>query len=62
VSASRAPVAELFAGVKVIDVDTHLTEPHDLWTSRAPRGFEDRRCSTGVDPFAWSDVEYVELS
>jgi uncharacterized protein len=26
----------------VIDVDTHLTEPHDLWTSRAPKGYEDR--------------------
>ena len=34
--------AELFPGVRVIDADTHLTEPHDLWTSRAPRGFEDR--------------------
>jgi predicted TIM-barrel fold metal-dependent hydrolase len=29
-------------GLRVIDVDTHLTEPHDLWTSRAPRGWEDR--------------------
>ncbi len=30
------------AGLSVIDTDTHLTEPHDLWTSRAPRGYEDR--------------------
>ena len=22
--------------VKVVDADTHFTEPHDLWTSRAP--------------------------
>jgi hypothetical protein len=22
--------------VKVIDADTHMTERHDLWTSRAP--------------------------
>jgi predicted TIM-barrel fold metal-dependent hydrolase len=22
--------------LRVIDADTHLTEPHDLWTSRAP--------------------------
>src|SRR3954447_6681943 len=28
--------------VCVIDVDTHLTEPHDLWTSRAPKKFVDR--------------------
>ncbi len=33
---------EAFAGLRVIDADTHLTEPHDLWTSRAPRGMEDR--------------------
>jgi predicted TIM-barrel fold metal-dependent hydrolase len=26
----------------VIDADTHLTEPHDLWTSRAPAAFRDR--------------------
>jgi predicted TIM-barrel fold metal-dependent hydrolase len=31
-----------FPELHVIDADTHLTEPHDLWTSRAPRGFEDR--------------------
>jgi predicted TIM-barrel fold metal-dependent hydrolase len=28
--------------VKVIDADTHLTERHDLWTSRAPAGLRDR--------------------
>jgi predicted TIM-barrel fold metal-dependent hydrolase len=33
-----APLADL----SVIDTDTHLTEPHDLWVSRAPRGYEDR--------------------
>ena len=26
----------------IIDADTHLTEPHDLWTVRAPKGYEDR--------------------
>ena len=29
-------------GVKVIDVDTHLSEPEDLWTSRAPAKYRDR--------------------
>src|SRR5580658_7064015 len=29
-------------GIKVIDSDTHLTEPADLWTSRAPKAFKDR--------------------
>jgi len=29
-------------GVYVIDADTHLTEPGDLWTSRAPTAYRDR--------------------
>lgn len=28
--------------LKVIDVDTHLSEPHDIWTSRAPAAYVDR--------------------
>src|SRR3954447_23980457 len=28
--------------VRVIDADTHLTEPHDLWTKRAPAAYRDR--------------------
>src|ERR1700736_2778228 len=31
-----------FGGRKVIDADTHLTEPHDLWTKRAPARLKDR--------------------
>ena len=27
---------------KVVDADTHMTERHDLWTSRAPAKFKDR--------------------
>ncbi|MAC58829.1 MAG: amidohydrolase [Novosphingobium sp.] len=34
------PVAK--TGYKVIDADTHLTEPHDMWTSRAPASIRDR--------------------
>lgn len=30
------------SNLKIIDADTHLTEPHDLWTSRAPAAFRDR--------------------
>ncbi len=26
---------------KVIDADTHLTEPHDMWTRRAPAAIRD---------------------
>ncbi|MDE2404714.1 MAG: amidohydrolase [Sphingomonadales bacterium] len=32
----------VFGGRKVIDVDTHLVEPFDLWTSRAPVTMKDR--------------------
>ena len=28
--------------IKVIDADTHMTEQHDLWTSRAPASLKDR--------------------
>ena len=28
--------------IKVIDADTHLTEPHDMWLKRAPARFKDR--------------------
>ncbi len=34
--------AKSTTGIKVIDVDTHLSEPEDLWTSRAPARFKDR--------------------
>ncbi len=39
-----APVLDrtVFGGRKVIDVDTHLVEPHDLWSSRAPASMRDR--------------------
>lgn len=28
--------------IKVIDADTHLTEPHDMWVKRAPASIRDR--------------------
>jgi predicted TIM-barrel fold metal-dependent hydrolase len=33
---------EQLAGIKIVDADTHITEPHDLWTSRAPDKYKDR--------------------
>jgi predicted TIM-barrel fold metal-dependent hydrolase len=39
---SPTKVPEIFDGIAVIDTDTHITEPHDLWTSRAPAKFKDR--------------------
>jgi uncharacterized protein len=34
-------VANLVDGVRVIDADSHMTERHDLFTERAPKGYED---------------------
>ena len=28
--------------IQLIDVDAHITEPHDLWSSRAPAALKDR--------------------
>src|ERR1700740_1987657 len=28
--------------LKIIDADTHLTEPHDMWVKRAPASIRDR--------------------
>jgi uncharacterized protein len=35
-------VPDLFDRFRVIDVDTHLTEPPDVWTSRVPASMADR--------------------
>jgi predicted TIM-barrel fold metal-dependent hydrolase len=35
-------VALALDDLKVVDADTHLTEPHDLWTKRAPAAYKDR--------------------
>lgn len=33
---------ETKSGIKIIDADTHLTEPHDMWVKRAPASIRDR--------------------
>jgi len=30
-----------FPGIQIIDSDAHWSEPHDLWTSRAPAKYKD---------------------
>ena len=32
----------LVEGLRVVDADSHLTERHDLFTERAPKGYEER--------------------
>lgn len=35
------PAAVEAVKMKIVDVDTHLSEPHDIFTSRAPRKYKD---------------------
>ena len=39
---SKQTATDLIGDIKVIDVDTHFSEPLDLWTSRAPAKYKDR--------------------
>lgn len=48
--------------VKVVDADTHLTERHDLWTSRAPAGLQDRMPHVYPDPLTSAQENMRELS
>jgi uncharacterized protein len=51
-------------GLSIIDVDSHLTEPHDLWTSRAPASLRDRvpRVVRDGDKRAWVVDGNIQLS
>jgi len=40
--------SEAVAGIKVVDVDAHYSEPEDLWTRRAPAKFRDRVPQIGM--------------
>jgi predicted TIM-barrel fold metal-dependent hydrolase len=35
-------MVKLAEGLRVVDADSHMTERHDLFTSRAPKGYEER--------------------
>src|SRR5215475_9855709 len=61
----KPTVREMLQGIKVIDVDTHVSEWHDLWTARAssknkhlmPRQVgegKDRRWVIGEDAFLFA--------
>jgi predicted TIM-barrel fold metal-dependent hydrolase len=38
----KSTARDMLAGLKIIDTDTHFSEPWDLWTSRAPSHLKDR--------------------
>ena len=39
---TATPLKDVIGDAKVIDTDTHFTEPPDLWTSRAPAAYKDK--------------------
>ena len=41
-AANSRGVDPLFKGIKIVDCDTHFTEPPDLWTANAPAGLKDK--------------------
>ena len=47
--------SDYLAGLKVVDTDTHITEWHDLWTSRAPAKYKNLvpRIVKQDDKFMW---------
>lgn len=54
------------ASMPVIDVDSHWTEPPDLWTSRAPARLKDEvlrveRNAEGVDQWVFEDGQVMGL-
>ena len=55
-------MVDLADDFRVIDADTHMTERHDLFTSRAPAGFEERVPRvTDIDGAAWWTLEGAPL-
>lgn len=40
--ANQRGVDPLFEGIRIVDCDTHFTEPADLWTRNAPAGMKDK--------------------
>ena len=59
-------MTDAIAQMPVIDVDSHWTEPKDLWTSRAPARLRDRalrvvRNADGVDQWLIEDGEVMGL-
>lgn len=41
-AANSRGVDPLFEGIKIVDCDTHFTEPPELWISNAPAGMKDK--------------------
>jgi predicted TIM-barrel fold metal-dependent hydrolase len=64
-AANSRGVDPLFAGIKIVDCDTHFTEPKDLWTANAPQGLKDKmphvRRIDGADQWFVGDKHFGSL-
>ena len=58
-------VDPLFEGIKIVDCDTHFTEPKDLWTANAPAGLKDKmphvRRIDGADRWFVGDKDFGSI-
>jgi len=64
-AANAGGVDPLFEGIRIVDCDTHFTEPKDLWTANAPAGMKDRmphvRRVDGTDIWFIGDRQFGSL-
>ncbi len=63
--ANSRGVDPLFEGIKIVDCDTHFTEPKDLWTANAPAGLKDKmphvRRIDGADQWYVGDKHFGSI-
>jgi uncharacterized protein len=52
-----SPVSDLLDQIKIIDTDTHIIEPYDLWTSRV----STQRWGNMVPHVEWSEAEQQDV-
>jgi predicted TIM-barrel fold metal-dependent hydrolase len=64
-AAHSTGVHPLFEGVKIVDCDTHFTEPPDLFSANAPAGLEEKmpqvRRVNGIDYWFIGDKNFGSL-
>jgi predicted TIM-barrel fold metal-dependent hydrolase len=64
-AANSRGVDPLFEGIKIVDCDTHFTEPQDLWTANAPAGLKDKmphvKRIDGADRWFVGDKDFGSL-
>jgi predicted TIM-barrel fold metal-dependent hydrolase len=64
-AANSRGVDPLFEGIKIVDCDTHFTEPKDLWTANAPAGLKAKmphvRRIDGADQWFVGDKHFGSI-